>query len=390
MAYQYWSTSKTSNERERDLTTLRPGVLRDLECNYVLTRHVPFFPLGAQVLEHTVREDNACYVQEMGVYAVNTPQMSMAGLACNLFWHEGGQKIWESLGGRTLLSHGLKVLWATDGQRAKVVPVYLSLSDELSVLGVLPVAPSKRNPLNSLRQAVLTTVALMDMSYPDKRFQGIPGEGGVTVAEGVSKRLVEAGLSNLWKDIYVQDGPADAQIPIRSRYKEVQPSSLKEYYDASTGFNTTETVGSILHRAMSQMNGNYSSLMYAQKLSTSWVLGYSNRMGPNGFCVNNDAEKAAFESLSRHPNPSWSCIRTFDAVIDRVRTIEFPSNLKRRSYIDAMAFARQSRQCTLAHVTGPAPESLDGVKALLTAVQMDLVTAEMVEGKKHDFQILNV
>ena len=380
MAFQYWSSGKMSCEPERDLTALRPGVLNDKKHNNVITRHVPYFPLGAQVLEHTVREDNACYVQEMGVYAINTPQMSLAGLACNLFWHEGGQKIWESAGGRALLTHGLKVLWLTQSQQAKVVPVYLNLTDDLSVLGVLPVAPSKRNPLNSLRQAVLTTVAMMDQSYPDKRFQGIPGDGGVTVSQGVSNRLEESGIPQIWKDIYVPDGPGDAPIPIRSRYTQVQPSSFKEHYDVSSGYNVMETVGSILHRAMSQMNGNYSTLMYATKLSTSWVLGYSNRMGPDGFTVNNDAERAAFESLSHHPNPHWSNVKTFDAVIERVRTIDFKPG-HRPNYVDARTFQKQSRQSTLSHVTCPAPATREAVKALVAAVQMAL-NAEDVQGKK--------
>ena len=387
MAYQYWSSAKMSCEPERDLTALRPGVLTDKKHNNVITRHVPYFPLGAQVLEHTVREDSACYVQEMGVYAINTPQMSLAGLACNLFWHEGGQKIWESAGGRALLTHGLKVLWLTQGLQAKVVAVYLNLTDDLSVLGVLPVAPSKRNPLNSLRQAVLTTVAMMDQSYPDKRFQGTPGDGGVTVAQGVSKRLEESGIGHIWRDIFNPEGQGDAPVPIRSRYTQVQPP-FKEHYDASTGYNVMETVGSILHRAMSQMNGNYSTLMYATKLSTSWVLGYSNRMGPDGFSVNNDAEKAAFESLSRHPNPYWSNVKTFDAVIERVRTIEYRAGF-RPNYVDARTFQKQSRQGTISHVTCPAPASLDAVRALVAAVQLALDVDDN-EGKTNDFLVLNV
>ena len=159
--------------------------------------------------------------------------------------------------------------------------------------------------------------------------------------------------------------------------------TIKEHYDASSGYNVTETIGSILHRAMSQMNGNYSTLMYASKLSTSWVLGYSNRMGPEGFRVNNEAERAAFESLARHPNPFWSGVRTFDAVIERVRTIEYKAG-QRKEYVDALSFAKQSRQNMIAHVTCPAPSTLDGVKALLAAVQMAL-NAEEVEGKNSDF-----
>ena len=365
--YTYWTPKESGLESERDCTALRPNVLMDVEGNTVYTRHVPSFPLGANVLEHTVRDDNVWFAPQLGVNAVNAPHMSLATLACVLFAHEGGQKILDSPGGRVLITNGLKTLWMSGAASdAMVVPVYLDLTTDLSVAGVLPVSPSKRNPLNGLRQAVITTAAMMDQSYPNRQRQGLPNGGGMNVAEGVSERLSVRGLNNCWK--VMVNAAKSPLIPVRTKYVPVLPQCLVDakVFDSQNPV-PADTFGNVLHHAVSQMNGNHSSYVYARKLSECWVLGFTNRMGLDGFTVGNDGEKSAWESLRR--NPRFGEVGNWDDVMALVSTIQFDPAGSRKKYVNALDFAKSVDKFSLDRVTYDAPASLEGVNQVLAEIK---------------------
>ena len=369
MMTSLFAQAGSQTEEIRNDSGLRPSVLYDFDQKPVKTRFVPFNPEAANVLEHAKRPDNVWWHEGMGVTPINGMWMSMAPVACRLFAHEGGDRIAASTGGLVVLSHGLRTLWATAASNdALMGPVYLDFDKTRSIAGVLPISPSKRNPLHALRMAVRATISVMDMSFPHRDHHGLPGFGGVSVDEGLTNRIESRGATKA----ILSGGkrlPDSTMIPIRSRYVEPECRGILRTA-LSSGAEKPDMIGNVVYYATGQTCGNHSTYVYMEPLSRVWLSAYAAFMAKDGFVDNNEAEDVAFAALRQNPDFDH-CVNWRD-VENLVQTIQYVPNSRRSTFINAVEFQRLTTN-KVDRASHPAPASRDELEEVLHTILHEMI-----------------